>query len=229
MGIYDLSPVFQLDNSSMDPSIREFVRQVQVNFRNVYGDLASFFPGGAVGDLLVGKGKSFSALPVGANKKVLMADSTATLKMAWKDVDHGDLTGLTDDDHTQYLLVEGDRSFTGLTAGDLLQWDGTRWQNTSTSTLTTMAAYSKSAAYAALAENQLILGDASGGAFDVTLPPAASAKGYTLRVKKVDASADAITILPDGAETIDGAASLALSTQYEAKSLVSDGTAWWVI
>lgn len=32
-------------------------------------------------------------------------------------VDHGDFSGLTDDDHTQYALVDGSRSFTGTVGG----------------------------------------------------------------------------------------------------------------
>jgi hypothetical protein len=39
--------------------------------------------------------------------------------------DHGNLSGLSDDDHTQYVLVDGSRLFTvpGLSNNDLLQWD----------------------------------------------------------------------------------------------------------
>lgn len=116
-----------------------------------------------------------------------------------------------------------------LAAGDLLQWKGTRWENVPAPQTSNLTVYSKSAAYTALGESQLILGDASGAAFDVDLPPAASAEGFSVRVKKVDASANAVTVVPDGAETIDGAGSYTLSSQYDVVTVVSDGTSWWIV
>jgi hypothetical protein len=74
----------------------------------------------------------------------------------------------------------------------------------------------------------VLLCDASGGAFTVTLPAAATVSGSSISVKKSDASANAVTVDGNAAETIDGAATLALSTQYEAVTLWSDGTNWWV-
>ena len=47
-------------------------------------------------------------------------------------------------------------------------------------------------------------------------------------VKKVDASGNAVTIDGAGSDTIDGALTIALSTQYEAVELWCDGTNWWV-
>ena len=53
--------------------------------------------------------------------------------------DHGDLAGLTDDDHTQYVLADGTRThdledlsdvtITSITTGDLLRWSGAAWVN----------------------------------------------------------------------------------------------------
>jgi hypothetical protein len=83
----------------------------------------------------------------------------------------------------------------------------------------------KVAAYTAV-DGDVLLCDASGGAFSVTLPPAAS--GASILVKKTDASANAVTVDGDAAETIDGALTLALAAQYAAITLWSDGTSWWV-
>lgn len=74
-----------------------------------------------------------------------------------------------------------------------------------------------------------VLGDATLGAFAVTLPPAADLPGWTFRVKKVDASANAVTVTPDGTETIDGAASYPLTVQYQSVTVQSDGTGWWIL
>lgn len=82
-------------------------------------------------------------------------------------------------------------------------------------------------AYTATADDNLILADAAGGAFTVTLPLAGDASRIT--VKKVDASANNVTVDGSGSETIDGAANKALTAQWQTLSLQSDGTAWFVI
>jgi hypothetical protein len=85
----------------------------------------------------------------------------------------------------------------------------------------------KTTTYTALA-GDVLLCDATGGAFTVTLPAAAGVSGQSISVKKTDASANAITVDGNGSETIDGAATLALSTRYAAVTLWSDGSNWWV-
>lgn len=70
--------------------------------------------------------------------------------------------------------------------------------------------------------------NASGGAVVISLPPAASASGR-YDVKKIDASANTVTIDPAGSETIDGGATLVISTQYQNRTFQSDGANWWVL
>jgi|TARA_R100001530_G_scaffold2201_4_gene3702 hypothetical protein len=68
----------------------------------------------AKGNIIVGRGvNSLDALTVGSNGQVIIADSTEGLGLKWGALDHGDLDGLGDDDHTQYILVAGTRAFTG--------------------------------------------------------------------------------------------------------------------
>lgn len=71
--------------------------------------------------------------------------------------------------------------------------------------------------------------DATGGAFAVTLPAASAAAGKTLEVKKIDSSANAVTVTRAGSDTIDGATTYALSAQYQSVTLVSDGSASWYV
>lgn len=72
--------------------------------------------------------------------------------------------------------------------------------------------------------------NATGGAFAATLPTAASAgNGATVVFKKTDSSANAVTITRAGADTIDGATTKAISTQYDTYALVSDGTSAWQV
>lgn len=74
-----------------------------------------------------------------------------------------------------------------------------------------------------------ILADASAGNISITLLASADAQGKRLTVKKVDASANTVTVVG----TIDGAANLVLSTQYQSRDLVADpdpaASAWWLI
>ena len=61
------------------------------------------------GDLLVENGSNVIALAVGSNGQVLTANSTTASGLEWTNpvIDHGGLTGLLDDDHTQYALLAG--------------------------------------------------------------------------------------------------------------------------
>lgn len=70
--------------------------------------------------------------------------------------------------------------------------------------------------------------DASGGAFTVTLPTAADHAGQAYYIKKIDSSANAITVDGNGS-TIDGDATADIPAQYEAWKLVSDGSNWHVL
>lgn len=48
-----------------------------------------------------------SRLAIGTDGQVLKADSAQATGLVWADFDHGGLDGLTDDDHSQYLLLAG--------------------------------------------------------------------------------------------------------------------------
>jgi hypothetical protein len=84
---------------------------------------------------------------------------------------------------------------------------------------------SKATTYTAV-NGDIVLADATGGTFAVTLP--AVAAGLIVDIKKVDASANAVTITP-ASGTIDGAATVALTTRYASRSMVSDGTSWFLL
>lgn len=74
-----------------------------------------------------------------------------------------------------------------------------------------------------------LLADATSAAFTVNLPTAATAAGQTFNIKKIDSSANTVTIDPNGAETIDGASTLVLNTQWQSAQIQSNGTAWYVL
>lgn len=78
------------------------------------------------------------------------------------------------------------------------------------------------------AQDDVVLADATSGAITLTLPPVTD--GYKeFCVKKIDASANAVTIDGDGSETIDGATTLVLASQYDTAKFASDGTEWWIL
>jgi hypothetical protein len=86
---------------------------------------------------------------------------------------------------------------------------------------------SKSAGYTMLDSDHNVLVDATAGAVAITLPSAASADSHIFRVKKIDVSANVVTVQRAGSDTIDGATSKPLSAQYELISLVSDRSSAW--
>lgn len=90
-------------------------------------------------------------------------------------------------------------------------------------------ARSISATGSVAADDYALFVDASGGAVTVNLPAVASNSGRVLNVKKVDSSGNAVTLDGNASETIDGATTLAISTQYQSYTVHCDGSAWWII
>lgn len=90
----------------------------------------------------------------------------------------------------------------------------------------------KTASYTALASDDLTLFsvDATSGNLVITLPPAADVgANFTVAVKKSDSGSNTVTLDGNASETIDGSATLALSTQYNTTYVISNGTNWEVI
>lgn len=70
--------------------------------------------------------------------------------------------------------------------------------------------------------------DASGGARVVTLPAAStSIVGRMYRVKKMDSSGNSVTITCAGSDTLDGAATKALTTQYQYATVICTASNAW--
>ena len=78
-------------------------------------------------------------------------------------------------------------------------------------------------------EGDMVLCDATSGAFTVTLPAAATAgDGFAVRIKKTDSSTNIVTVDGNGSETIDGATTYLLYNQYDSVHMVCDGSNWHV-
>lgn len=68
-----------------------------------------------------------------------------------------------------------------------------------------------------------------GPVITITLPTAASVVRRIYNIKKLDNTGTIITIQANGAETIDGANTQSITTQYASYQIQSDGTSWWII
>lgn len=75
----------------------------------------------------------------------------------------------------------------------------------------------------------VILCNASGGAFTITLFAAASNSGKNIRIKKTDSSSNKVTIDANASELIDDATTYQLEFNDEFVHLAADGTGWRII
>lgn len=75
----------------------------------------------------------------------------------------------------------------------------------------------------------LLICDASGGAITMTLPPAALVPGRIYAFKRINAGANQVVVDGYGAETIDGAATHTLTPQWNSVTIMSNGTAWFIL
>jgi len=71
--------------------------------------------------------------------------------------------------------------------------------------------------------------DASGGNTTITLPTKAEGKGLSFTIVKTDSSANTVTVDTPGAETINGASSVTLSSQWDRLTVMSDGINYYRI
>lgn len=82
--------------------------------------------------------------------------------------------------------------------------------------------------YTVLADDDILLINATGGNIVVTMPTAVGIRGKVYTTKRIDDSANTVTIDGDGAETVDG------NTDYnlfplEFVEIGSDNSNWWAV
>jgi DNA-binding transcriptional MerR regulator len=87
----------------------------------------------------------------------------------------------------------------------------------------------KTAAYTVTASDSVLTGDASTASFTFTLPTASGIAGRKYTFVKTDSSANTVTIAGNGTETINGATTKVLSTQWARCEIVSNGTNWIIV
>lgn len=87
---------------------------------------------------------------------------------------------------------------------------------------------SKTANYTATSQDEVILVDATSGNLTITLQAATARGGNSIEIKKIDSSANTVTIQRNGTpgtDLIDGASSVVITAQYGIRRLKCDGSA----
>jgi hypothetical protein len=138
------------------------------------------------------------------------------------------------------IAISGTEVFKIPTAGGLLTLSGytgtgklpvyfdANGQLTRTGAVVTLLA-AKSAAYTLAATDKTVTGDATSAAFSFTLPSAVGVTGQEYTLKKIDASANAVTVATTSSQTIDGSTTYALSARWKFVTVQSDGANWLII
>jgi hypothetical protein len=68
--------------------------------------------------------------------------------------------------------------------------------------------------------------DATSASVAITLPTAVGINGREYVIRKLDSSANTVTITPNGSETVNGSSDIVLDEQYESTIIYSDGANW---
>jgi len=74
-----------------------------------------------------------------------------------------------------------------------------------------------------------LLVNALSASITVTLPSASAFANKIYEIKKIDSSVNVVTVAGAGGNTVDGAATFLISSQYEAITVQSDGANWFIL
>ena len=118
---------------------------------------------------------------------------------------------------------------TAVTLGSTVTSVGNLTVNNETVNGLTAAIATKTGNYSLTSVDCTVLGNAATGNISITLPTAVGAAGRFYTVKKVDSTANTVTVATTSAQTIDGQASKVLSIQYDGIQVQSDNANWVVI
>lgn len=75
--------------------------------------------------------------------------------------------------------------------------------------------------------SDFVIGDATAAGFTVTLPVASN--GAEVSVKKIDATGNAIIVMPQGGVQIDDQVTVVVNSRWQSQDFISDGTKWYRI
>jgi hypothetical protein len=120
-------------------------------------------------------------------------------------------------------------SQSGVTSGWVLQTNGTSTSWTATASGATSSYTGVTTSTALNATHDVVGVDATSGSNTITLPTAVGISGKRYTIKKIDSTANTVTIATTSSQTIDGATSLVIDTQYASYMLISTNANWYII
>ena len=97
------------------------------------------------------------------------------------------------------------------------------------STNGTFTTSTQTSSYTITSSDTVVFANAASASVTITLPAASGLAGYRFYVKRIDSSANTVTVSRSGSDTIDGLTSFTLDLQYTAFGVVSNGTAWYIL
>jgi hypothetical protein len=134
---------------------------------------------------------------------------------------------------TSAQTIDGASTLTpALNVAYLLYSNGSNWQIGATANIggggsSAFSWSTKTTTYTITTADTGILADATSAAFTVTLPTAVGATQQYV-VKRKNSGANAVTVGTTSSQTIDGATTFVLSTQYQSITLGSDNANWYI-
>lgn len=132
--------------------------------------------------------------------------------------------------HNDLLSIQGGTTdeYYHLSSADYIG-SGTGLMIRQTNPVVFQSTVTKTGAYSIGASDYAIRCNGTTGAFAVTLPTAVGRAGQVYIIKKIDSSGNAITVNTTSSQTIDGALTNVLATQYAKVTVQSNGTNWDII
>jgi hypothetical protein len=87
----------------------------------------------------------------------------------------------------------------------------------------------KTSNYTVTTSDSFVLVNATSGAVTVTLPTSVGSDGRQYTIKKTDSTTNPVTVATTSSQTIDGASTYTLTTQFQLLNIISDGANWSVL
>jgi hypothetical protein len=106
--------------------------------------------------------------------------------------------------------------------------DSIRWATAFISGIATNVSTVAAASSTLDKNNHVVLCDATSNNITINLPAAPISKGLQYHVKKIDSTANTVTVDGNGSQ-IDGELTVLLGSKYQGISIVSDGNNWYII
>ena len=179
--------------------------------------------------LLVAKGGTAASTASGARTNLGLG-TIATQAASSVAITGGTVAGLTSVESSpigQSTPAAG--KFTNLQFTGVLTFPDATTQITAAGTFTAgVQSISTNTTLTASYQDHYVKVDTSGGAVTVTLFTAVGNSGKRVQIKKTTSDSSAVTIATTGGQTIDGGSTITIARQYDAYTLISDGSNWLI-